>query len=621
MRTLRILRLLLRGAIVVASLIGIVYFGRMLISNGNGFLAAVAVSQRYDGKRAAFPGTATAISGANATLAVERTMQPTNTPTATPSPEPTEGTDPNAPADGSAGSSDGPIVGGTPMLDPTETPGASGMNPGPARAAANPGGHDARFVAYQIVTETPAPSPTSGPLPTNTPRPAAPTTAPAAPTTAPVAPTAAPVPPTQAPNTNSGAEATLKAPPVPLLLIPTVARPQQTAIPTAAPRQKANNNDILNIILIGSDQDVDPSDRSYRTDSMLVVSINRTTNTVSMLSLPRDLYVYIPTLGMQRLNTAYNWGEVVNFQPGRGFGLLQQTVLYNFGIPLHYYARISLNGFKSIVDQLNGIDVAVDCPISDLRYQGPVTERTPEPSEYTPFTLNPGYYHMNGSLALWYARVRKSTSDFDRSRRQQQVLRAIWKTAREQNLAAKVPELWGPITSSLDTNLSLPDALSLLPVALNLRPGDIRSYYMQKGYETQHFAADGADVQIPLLPGFFETISRFYTPPTANKTNAEALSIEVVNGTDTENIDKVAVDRLLWGGFTAEAKGKGDVVPKTVIYDYTGNSSPATLNALLKALNAKPGQVQSQPDPNRTVDFRIVLGADYNACSAAGFTK
>jgi LCP family protein required for cell wall assembly len=597
---MRMLRALLRVIVIVACVIGIILVGRSLVANVNAFTAALAVNQRYTAARAAFPGTATAINNANATLAIERTYQPTNTPTSTPSPEPTE---PAVQPDDAT--SDGPVIGGPPMLDPTITPAPAGRNADQSQQAA-------KFVAYQIVTATLAAPPTAGPLATNTPRAVAATATPPAPGS-----TAAPVASTGADSGN----ATLKAPSVPLLLIPTVARPQQTAIPTAAPRQRANNFDILNIILIGSDQDVDPSDRSYRTDSMLVVSINRTTNSVSMLSLPRDLYVYIPTLGMQRLNTAYNWGESVNFQPGRGFGLLQQTVLYNFGIPLHYYARISLNGFKTIVDSLNGIDIAVDCPISDLRYQGPVSERTPEPSEYTPFTLNPGYYHMNGSLSLWYARVRKSTSDFDRSRRQQQVLRALWKTAREQNLAAKVPELWGPMTSVLDTNLTLPDALSLLPVALSLKPGDIRSYYMQKGYELQHFAADGADVQIPLLPGFFETINRFYTPPTANKTGSETLSIDVINGTDNKDLDKVAVDRLLWGGFAATAKGEGGIVPKTTIYDYTGSSNPATLTALLKALNAKPNQVESQPDPNRTVDFKIVLGADYNSCSAAGFTK
>lgn len=73
-----------------------------------------------------------------------------------------------------------------------------------------------------------------------------------------------------------------------------------------------------------------------RTDTMIIVSINRTTNTVSMLSLPRDLYVYIPGWTMQRLNLAFTHGEQVGWT-GEGFGLLRQTIFYNFGINVHYY--------------------------------------------------------------------------------------------------------------------------------------------------------------------------------------------------------------------------------------------------------------------------------------------
>lgn len=588
---IRVLKFIARALIVIVCVVALYLLGRNLSTEWGVLSNTIAVNNRYNAAKPQYSGSATAISFANATLAIERTRQPTNTPTASPSPEPTDPAEATVPPE----PTEPPNPGGTPQ---------TGLKFG----SGNRDQAVARY-AMQMVTDTPPAPPSSGSatpvaLATNTRRPVATEIAPTL--TVPVVNTGAPI----------------KVPTVPLLLIPTVSRPQQTAIPSPMPRQKANGNDILNVLLIGSDQDVDPSDRSFRTDSMLIVSINRTLNQVSMLSLPRDLYVYIPTLGMQRLNTAYGWGQSVNFTPGGGFGLLQQTVLYNFGVPLHYYARISLNGFKTIIDSLNGIDVAVDCPISDLRYQGPVSQVTPQPSEYTQFTLNPGFYHMNGSLSLWYARVRKSTSDFDRSRRQQQVLRAIWKTAREQNLAARIPELWGPITSVLDTNLTLPDIVSLVPVALALKPGELRSFYMQKGYELQHFAADGADVQIPLLPGFNETINRFYTPPTTNKTAGESFTIEVINGAQSDQaMDRVAVDRLTWGGFEAVAKGAGEPTAKTVVYDYTGNAKPATLTAMLKALNVKPTVVVSQPDPNRTVDFKVILGADYNSCSAAGFAK
>ncbi len=375
--------------------------------------------------------------------------------------------------------------------------------------------------------------------------------------------------------------------------------------------------DILNILLIGTDSDVDPSDPSFRTDSMVIVSINRTANTVAMLSVPRDLYVYIPSLGMERINSAFQWGQAVGWKPGGGFGLLQQTILYNLGIPVHYYARVSFDGFKQIVDTLNGIDVSVDCSVSDLRFQGQYNDqKTPV---YSPFTLDVGYYHMNGSLALWYARMRHQSSDFDRNRRQQQVLRAIWRAGRDQGLISKAPELWGQLTSVVDTNLKLPDVIGLIPIALNLKPADIANYYMIKGKETKHWQAPSGDVQLPDPEGFFRTINDFYTPPTTNRLGREIGLIEVVNGTPFKDWDKVAADRLAWEGFDAQAKGAAESTAKTVIYDYTGSAKPGALAIMTKALNVRSEQVIKQPDPNRTADFRVVLGGDYNSCSVPGY--
>src|SRR5260221_6393279 len=290
-----------------------------------------------------------------------------------------------------------------------------------------------------------------------------------------------------------------------------------------------NGNDILNIALIGTGQDVTPSDPNFRTDTIVIVSINRTTNTVSMLSIPRDLYVCIPSYGMERINVAFQWGEAVGWSPGKGWGLFQAMIRYNFGIPVHYYAQVSLDGFRQIVDTVNGIDVAVDCPVTDLRFQGQYNDqKTPV---YSDFTLNPGFYHMDGSLALWYARMRHSSADFDRNRRQQQVLRAILRTARDQGFITRAADLWGQLTSVVRTNMQLVDVLGLAPIALNLKSSDIASYYMIKGKETVHWATPKKeDVQLPNGALFFETIRNFYTPPSSNRLAQEAATIEILNG-------------------------------------------------------------------------------------------
>ncbi|GAB4552974.1 MAG: hypothetical protein OHK0023_21540 [Anaerolineae bacterium] len=413
--------------------------------------------------------------------------------------------------------------------------------------------------------------------------------------------------------------------PAPTSTLPPVAardtctdKPQVTAVPTRAPRLRAEGSDVMNIVLLGSDADVQPADPSFRTDTIVIVSINRTVGSVAMLSIPRDLYVCIPQLGMQRINVAYGWGESVGWTPGGGFGLLQETLLYNFGIPVHFYARVSFTGFRALVDTLGGINVAVDCPLADqLRFTGEYNaEQTPV---YAPFTLDVGYYRMDGSLALWYARMRTRLSDFDRNRRQQQVLRAIWREARDQGILQRAPQLFNEALQYVNTNLSIADIVGLLPIALDLTPEKLTSYQLISGRETTGFTTPaGEAVQIP-LPAMFGTLREFYTPPSANRLTREIGTIEIVNGSVRENYDKVAADTLGWAGFAAIAAGNGESSEKTVVYDFTGSANPEAVKLMLKTLNIRADRVVSQPDPNRTVDFRVILGMDYVSCSAPGF--
>jgi LCP family protein required for cell wall assembly len=471
-------------------------------------------------------------------------------------------------------------------------------------------------------------------LPTDAPTLVATTAVPPTFTPSALPPTATPVPPTFTPTLEPTVELIAALPTIQATsTLPRVSgrdtcvegeklAAQPTAVPPPAPRLHGDGNDIMNILLLGTDQDVAPDDPSFRTDVLMIVSINRTANTVAMLSIPRDLYVCIPALGMNRINVAYEWGEAVGWDPGGGFGLLRETILYNMGIPVHYYAHVSLNGFKQIVDSIGGVDIAVDCPINNsLRWLGNYdAENNPI---YEPFSLQPGYYHMDGSFALWYARERKSdrATDFDRNRRQQQVLRAIWRAARDQGLIQKAPDLWNQLTTIVVTDLTLLDALGLAPLALELAPGEVTTYVMYKGYQLQHFKTpQGEDVQIPVPDAFFQTINNFYTPPSANRLGVEALKIEVYDGSGHDGWDKLAADVIAWNGLPPVAMGKIEVAERTMIYDYTGGGDQGILSLMMKAYNLRPDQIIDQPDPNRTVDYKIIVGADFNACTAPGYT-
>ena len=130
-----------------------------------------------------------------------------------------------------------------------------------------------------------------------------------------------------------------------------------TAVPPRAsvvPRE----DELVNIVLLGSDGDI-VGDNTIRTDTIVIVSINTRTQTVSMLNLTRDLFVYVPTPTMARINTVYGIGESIGWSGG-GFGLLRETIFYNFGIQVHYHAFVEISGLVEIIDTVGGVDVAVD---------------------------------------------------------------------------------------------------------------------------------------------------------------------------------------------------------------------------------------------------------------------
>ncbi|MEO8396682.1 MAG: LCP family protein [Chloroflexota bacterium] len=393
-----------------------------------------------------------------------------------------------------------------------------------------------------------------------------------------------------------------------------------TAVPSPVPTLDRHGDDLMNILLLGNDGQI-TNDNFLRTDTMIIVSINRTAGTVALLSLPRDMYVYIPGWTMQRLNLAYIHGEQGQW-PGGGFGLLRQTILYNFGINVHYYAMVGLDGFKSIVDAVGGVNLTVDCAIEDL----PLVDTTVPQGAYKAnedgeYVLPVGYYSMSGAEALWYARSRGSSSDFDRGVRQQQVLRAVWRKAKDTGLLSNVVPLWNEGSKNLDTDMTLQDVLGLVPMALNLDPSQIETYEFARTYDTTPWQPpDGSNVQLPNYEHLRQRLEDFYTPPTNNQLVQEHSTISVLNGTAQTNWDLVAAQTLTTAGFIATAGGAADNAnyADTILIDYTGRSKGSNAGIIASALNVKPENVRVEPDPNRTVDFEVILGGSYNSCPRQG---
>ncbi len=394
-----------------------------------------------------------------------------------------------------------------------------------------------------------------------------------------------------------------------------------TAVPTSVPLVPRENN-LVNIMLLGGDDEL-TNDGFARTDTMIVVSINRDSNTVSMLSIPRDLFVYIPTTNglMERINVVFDFGESVGWTSG-GFGLLRQTIFYNFGINVHYYARVNFSGFTQIIDTLGGVNIAVDCAYQDYALIGAeVPEGAVEADDEGLRTLGVGYYEMSGAEALWYARTRRNSWDFDRGRRQQQLLRAIWNQSLDIISLTNAADLWNQGMEMIDTDMELVDFLGLVPIALNLDIGRIRNYTLVRDVHTTSWQTpDGSFVQLPLYENLRPLLEDFYRAPASTQLLVEGATIAVYNGTENSSWDFVAADRLAWEGFRAMAMGAADTVDieETILIDHTGQQKGSSLLEIARILNVRNENIRIEPDPNRVADFEVITGSNYNSCTVGG---
>jgi LCP family protein required for cell wall assembly len=368
----------------------------------------------------------------------------------------------------------------------------------------------------------------------------------------------------------------------------------------------ASPANVVKILLVGLDSKRNL--RGQNTDVIIVASINKDTKQVSMLSIPRDLWVYIPTYGWNRINVAHRKGYELGY-PGYGPALLMRTIEVNFGLPLDHWARVDFEGFTRVVDELGGVDMTVACAVN-LRYKPPDSEEEEE------LILEPGVHHMDGVTALRYVRTRRGTSDFDRSRRQHQFLKAMWDQAKSPDLVLKIPGLWSALKDSFETDLGLGDALSLAPTALELSPQRIRSRYIGPGQTDDWLTAEGYQVLLPDYGKIQQVVASLYAPPSASEDQAaaEAARIQVRNGTYRHQLAKIGADQLRWHGLKIEDTGLADNpnYQHTQIIVY--NDKPKAVALLVQVLRVEAENVIQQPDPNYPADIQVILGDDYDPC-------
>jgi LCP family protein required for cell wall assembly len=395
----------------------------------------------------------------------------------------------------------------------------------------------------------------------------------------------------------------------PVILTGTSAMTQPSPIPIPSPMPLAEqSSDVLNILLLGSDR---PSTESVGlTDVIIVVSVDPDLPSVALLSVPRDFYAWIPTHGFDKINTAYYRGER-NGYPGGGPGLLKATIEYNLGIRVHYYTRVGFDGFVKIVDALKGVDVAVECSLSDT-FPDPDS-----PEGQIDVDWLPGMHHLDGKHALWYARSRWSTHDFDRNRRQQQLIRGLYRQALAWNIIPQIPELWGALSETVSTDLGLNELLYLAQIGSQLDMVNVKSSYVDRSVLQTWTAPNGAYVLVPYYDALASLVSEALAPPASARARQRAFQVEVWNATGSEGLGHVAAERLRWEGFEVVGVGPADgAYPRTQIVDFTTSSKGSPLPLLMRLYGRNYEDVISQPTEDRTADFRVILGSDYDPCIA-----
>lgn len=372
----------------------------------------------------------------------------------------------------------------------------------------------------------------------------------------------------------------------------------------------------VNVLVMGIDQR-EQEQGPWRTDTILVLTIDPITMSGGMLSIPRDLWVPIPGYEEGRINTAHYLGELYDY-PGGGPALAVKTVQYNLGVPIHHYARVNFTAFEKLIDVIGGIDVYVEEEITDAMYPD-------EGYGYDPLYISAGWQHFNGEMALKYARTRHSAGgDFDRAKRQQQVLLAIFKQVTRADkmpqLASRAPELWRTLQGSVVTDLTLDEIIALAQLASEVDSESIRYGVVDEHYTQFWRTPDGQQVLIPLRDRIRELRDYIFTTeapapqqteePAAENEN-EAATIAVLNGTTTAGLAGLTADFLQQQGLQVVRTDNADRsdYAESLVIVYTGKTH--TAEQIVNTLGLPSTALVHGNDPNAEEDISVILGSDY----------
>lgn len=392
------------------------------------------------------------------------------------------------------------------------------------------------------------------------------------------------------------------------------ATPQPTKIPAASLPMPEPWDGIsrVNILVMGLDYRDWEAGESARTDTMILFTLDPLNNTAGMISIPRDLWVSIPGFEYGKINTAYTLGEVYNL-PGGGSGLAAKTVEELLGVPVQYYAQIDFQAFIDFIDHIDGVRLTFDEPM--------VLDRL---GKWNTVTIEPGIVTLPGDYALAFVRSRKSEGgDFDRSRRQQELIMAVRDRILEfdmlPNLVAKAPQIYTDLSAGINTNMSLNEAIKLAWSVLDVDRNAIHQVIISNEYVTLGKSPDGLDIlkaipdKIRLLRDEVFSSGGALGPAAEGDilqlVAEEAARVSVLNGSYQAGMAATTAAWLREQGVNVVEENNGEYTVYSQIFIYNG--TPYAIKWLSDTFRVPEANIVYRYDPNAAVDLAIIFGDDW----------
>ena len=329
----------------------------------------------------------------------------------------------------------------------------------------------------------------------------------------------------------------------------------------------------VNVLAVGTDQ----VENTGRADTILILSINPKNKDTFLFSIPRDMRVYIPDKGMDKINHAYAYG---------GIELLEQSIETFLGIPVHYYGIMDFEGFEQLIDTLGGVEINVEKDMHYIDEAGSLS-----------IDLKNGPQVLNGEKALQYVRFRyDAQGDLGRIQRQQKLINALIEKVLHFNIVVKLPGIIADMSKYIKTNMNYSDIVSLARLLKNIDKDEIwlETIHGKPCYidGISYLSADSSEVQKRIQYLFNNEL--------------RGLNIEVLNGNKVPGIAHQVAQKMEELGFDVVNIDNADHFDyeNTVVIIY---SKQLKIEHYLKQYfnNIK---IVHQEKPESQLDMTIIIG-------------